>query len=104
MSDMAFDMYAGEYHEKIEANEEYLFEMVSSDRHSFPVINDLRSKFYDDPKISVLQSELLIYELISLLAQCMDSRDTNSANIIARLLLFFSQAKRQDIEIQCKSD
>ena len=101
---MAFDMYAGDYHEKIEVHEEYLFEMASSNRDSFPEINDLRSKFYDDPKISVLKSELIIHELISLLVQCMDSHDTSSAKIIARLLSFFSQAKRTNLEIKCKSD
>ena len=87
---MAFDMYAGKRHEKIEHHEEGLFSLIESD-DQYPLLNDLWVRFYNGPRISAEHAKRLALELIQL-GDLLRSLQTDEVLLTAthRLAEFFN--------------
>ena len=101
---MAFDMYAGDRHEAIYSQDEYIFDYVSLESEVFPKLNALYSKFYSEFKISPEHAGLLVHELLALQERFGVTGGKALGLLVMRLALFFSFAVRSNIVIQCVGD
>lgn len=99
---MAFEMYAGAYHEIIGPHEEGLFAFAEKEPAKYPELRDLRDEWYSDPLLSDQRAGRIVHELIELLDAV--KRDKSAFHTVVRLLPFFSRAHRQKHEIRCVSD
>ena len=59
---MAFDMYAGDRHEAIYAQDEYLFAYIAEAPREFPQLKALHSHFYSEIRLTPEQAELLVHQ------------------------------------------
>jgi hypothetical protein len=101
---MAFDMFAGEFHEAITHEEEAIFELTSKNERKFPHLTFIHKSFYKDPKISPSQAGSLASELVDLLNCSGGSMNTNFSAAVKRLVSFFKAAHLNQQEIRCQSD
>lgn len=101
---MAFDMYAGDAKESIEHHEEFIFVLATENSSRYPQLSALWDRFYDDPSLSPQQSNSLVHELIDLLTSNGGGVNKPLANLILRILPFFSRAFQGQTEVRCTSD
>ncbi|MCL2340296.1 MAG: hypothetical protein FWC49_01165 [Proteobacteria bacterium] len=101
---MAFDMYAGGQHESIGHHEEFLFGLAQENESRYPELVAIWQTLYAGPRISSAQAGALVHELIELLSSNGGLANKSLANLVVRLLPFFSMAYRARQEIRCSSD
>ncbi|MBR9727744.1 hypothetical protein ACFOD0_02645 [Shewanella intestini] len=101
---MAFDLYIKDERASIEHYEEGMFDLTARDE-SFPQLNLIFQRFYDDPRIEPHQSNDLVHELIALRSEVVSENDYKYiVQVIDRLLPFFSKAYKTGQAINCSSD
>ena len=101
---MSFDMYAGDTHESIAHQDEFIFALAKADASRYPELVAIWEAFYDDPRISTARAGALVHELIELLNTNGGVKAGPLAYTVLRLLPFFSGAYRNNQEIRCESD
>ena len=101
---MAFDMHAGEEHDRIEHSEESMLSLAGKTRARYPRLTAIWTRFYDDPCIEVEEAGALVLELQDLLASNGGASNRHLAATVARLSRFFGDAHRDGRRIQCLSD
>ena len=101
---MAFDMYAGERHEAIYDQDEYIFVYVSEVPGVFPQLEALRSKFYSEFSITPEVAGLLVHELLALHDRFGALGGKGQGALVLRLAQFFSAAVRNNIGVRCAGD
>lgn len=97
-------MYASDTREVIGPQEEFIFLHVAKDPSRYPQLAAIWAKFYDDPCLSPPQSGALVHELIDLLACHGGASNKPLMNVVVRLLVFFSMAFREQVDVRCASD
>lgn len=101
---MAFDMYLGKTRAKIDHHEEAIFDFVN-ENDAFPELGRIWEQYYDNPRISPVAANDLVHELIDLRERLVRSSEHHHlADVITRLLPFFSAAYRSGDDIKCVSD
>lgn len=83
---MAFNMFAGETEATIAHHEEYFLVMAAEYPQQYPVLADLWQRFYDSPTIGPQAANVIVHELIALLA--VHHADKVLTQLIVRLLPF----------------
>lgn len=103
---MAFEMYAGPYTEWIGHHEEFVLELASGvgEGGRYPQLSALWKAFYDSPRLSPVQANALVHELIHLLAANGGSKNKPLAAVVFRLMTFFSAAYVGGLQVNCSSD
>jgi hypothetical protein len=101
---MAFDMYFGTRHEKIDTYEEHIFQLVLAAPERFPQLDSIGDRFYSDFSLSPEQANAVIHELLLLLEEQGENPEKSLSLLIFRLVQFFSAACRANQDIRCAGD
>lgn len=101
---MALDLYAGDRHEAIGAQDEFLLHLADADRARYPQLSAIQARFHDDPRLHVEQVGLVVHELIELLAAHGGTGNPALARVALRLMTFFSVAYRAGLDVRGHSD
>ena len=97
-------MYAGDRHEAIYAQDEYLFAYIAEAPRDFPQLKTLYSHFYSEIRLTPEQAELLVHELLCLHDRFGVEAGKGLGALVLRLAPFFSAAARNHIGIRCVGD
>ncbi len=98
---MAFDMYLGDRHEKIDHHEDFIFTLIG-DGDAYPELARIWTEFYSNFVIAPEQANRLVHELILLVATAAENQVLT--RLVLRLLPFFSAAYVSGQGIQCHGD
>lgn len=101
---MALDLYAGDRHEAIGTQDEFLLQLADADPAKYPQLGAISARLYDGPRLSAEQAGLVVHELIDLLAEHGGTSSPALARVALRLMSFFSVAHRAGLEIRGHSD
>ncbi|WP_172205366.1 hypothetical protein [Niveibacterium sp. COAC-50] len=101
---MAFDMYAGDRHEAIYDQDEYIFAYVAEAPGAFPQLEALYSRFYSEFSLTPEHAGLLVHELLALHDRFGANSGKAQAGLVLRLAQFFSAAARNSICVRCSGD
>ena len=103
---MAFDLWLDNHRVPIEEHEEVIFSRVDIDRKSFPALSLIWHDFYGSPVIESSTANIIVHELISILAIESNIPKPNIViiNTINKLLPIFSSAYIQGKSIQGAGD
>jgi hypothetical protein len=97
-------MYAGDRHEAIHDQDEYIFSFALETTGAFPQLEAMWSRFYSEFSLTPEQAGALVHELLLLHKRFGAQSGKGMAILVLQLAQFFSAAAQSDSTVRCVGD